>query len=91
LAKGESDRDSLSVVELARFDNYRFSRFGAFENVIGNFAEGFVPDKEYEVWAVYFRHRFGKKGYRQFWFENRDGFFASFRAWADEQYEMQAK
>jgi hypothetical protein len=88
LVKGESDRDSLSEVERARFDNYCFSRFGAFENVIGNYSEGFVADNEYNVWSVYFKHRLGKQGYRQFWIEYRDGFFPTFRAWADQQYGM---
>jgi hypothetical protein len=91
LVRGESDRDSLSAVEQTRFDNYCFSRFGGFENAIGNYAQGFVPVDEYEVWAVYFKNRLGKPGYRQFWVEYREGFFPLFRAWADEQYANHAK
>ena len=88
LTKGEVDRSSLTPAERTRFDNYCFSRFGAFENVIGNYAEGFVPEDEYEVWAVYFRNRLEKPGYREFWAEYRDGFFPTFRSWTDQLYGM---
>ncbi len=86
LVRGELDRDGLNTAERARFDNYCFSRFGGYENVVANFAEGFVSDDEYNVWAEHFRYRFDKPGYRQFWIEYRSGYFSSFRAWADEQF-----
>jgi hypothetical protein len=86
LVRAELDRDSLTDEERARFDNYCFSRFGGYENVVANFAEGFVSDDEYNVWAEHFRYRFDKPGYRQFWIEYRSGYFSSFRAWADEQF-----
>lgn len=86
LVRGEMDRDSLTDTERARFDNYCFSRFGGYENVIGNFDQGFVPVEEYEVWSIHFKYRFDKPGYRQFWLEYRHGYFPIFRAWADEQY-----
>ncbi len=80
LVRAELDRDSLTDEERARFDNYCFSRFGGYENVVANFAEGFVSDDEYNVWAEHFRYRFDKPGYRQFWIEYRSGYFSSFRA-----------
>ena len=86
LVRGESDRASLTPAERARFDNYCFARFGAYENVVGNFSEGFITYEEYEVWAEHFGHRFDKPGYRQFWIEHRNGYFSAFRSWADEQY-----
>ena len=86
LVRGELDRDSLTDAERARFDNYCFSRFGGYENVIGNFDQGFVPEEEYEVWSIHFKYRFDKPGYRQFWLEYRHGYFPKFRAWADEQF-----
>ena len=86
LVRAESDRDSLIAVERARFDHYCFSRFGAYENVVANFAAGFGSDDEFEVWAQHFRDRFDKPGYRQFWIDYRSGYFLDFRAWVDEQY-----
>ena len=90
LVRGETDRDSLTDAERARFDNYCFSRFGGYENVVGNFGEGFVPESEMEVWAIHFDYRFNKPGYRQFWIEFRDGYFPIFRAWADERFGVTA-
>ena len=86
LVRAEMNRDTLSEVERARFDNYCFSRFGGYENVVANFAEGFVSEGEYNVWAEHFKYRFDKPGYRQFWIEYRSGYFKRFRDWADEQF-----
>jgi hypothetical protein len=88
LVKAELDRNSLNAAERARFDNYCFSRFGGYENVIANWTEGFVPDDEYNVWAIHFKYRFDKPGYRQFWDEYRHGYFPDFRAWVDEMYGL---
>ena len=63
LVRAEMDRHGLDDQERARFDNYCFSRFGAFENVVANFAGGLVTADEYDVWAELFRRRFGKPGY----------------------------
>ena len=70
----------------ARFDNYCLSRFGAYENIVDDFAAGFIEDDDYDVWAGHFKYRFDKPGYRQFWIEYRSQYFANFRAWADEQF-----
>ncbi len=86
LVRGESDRDGLNTAERARFDNYCLSRFGAYENIVDDFAAGFIADDDYDVWAGHFKYRFDKPGYRQFWIEYRSQYFASFRAWADEQF-----
>ena len=88
LVRGESNRDSLSPADRARFDNYCFSRFGAFENVAANFREGLMNEGEYEVWTTLFEVRFGKPGYRQFWIENRNVFFLNFRVWADKRFGL---
>ena len=90
LVRAESDRDGLTDAERARFDNHCFSRFGAYENVVADFVEGFVSDDEYDVWSEHFRYRFDKPGYRQFWIEYRSGYFPNFRAWADEQFGITA-
>ena len=86
LVRGETDRDSLDPADLARFDNYCFARFGAYENVVGNFSEGFISGPEFDVWTTHFEDRFLKPGYRQFWLEHRNGYFPRFRAWADSRY-----
>ena len=86
LVRAELDRDNLTAAERARFDNYCLSRFGAYENLVTNFAEGFVSDDEYDVWAENFKYRFDKPGYREFWIEHRTTYFPDFRAWADEQF-----
>ena len=86
LVKGEADLGALTAAERARFDNYCFARFGAYENVVGNFGKGFISDEEYDIWARHFEDRFDKPGYRQFWVENRNGYFPQFRSWADERY-----
>ncbi len=86
LVRGELDRDGLNTAERARFDNYCLSRFGAYENIVDDFAAGFIADDDYDVWAGHFKYRFDKPGYRQFWIEYRSHYFASFRAWADEQF-----
>ena len=88
LVRAELDRDDLEAAERARFDNYCFSRFGGYENVIANRTEGFIPDDEYNVWATHFKYRFDKPGYRQFWDEYRKGYFPDFRAWVDELYGL---
>jgi hypothetical protein len=88
LVRGESDRSSLNPAERARFDNYCFARLGAYENVVGNFSEGLITDEEYEVWANHFEERFDKPGYKQFWVDHRNGYFAMFRSWADERYKI---
>jgi len=85
VVRGESDRRALSEAERARFDNYNFSRFGAYENVVANFRDGLMTDEEYRIWSEHFRYRFNKPGYRDFWMEHRLGYFPDFRAWADEQ------
>ncbi len=86
LVRGELDRGSLTTAERARFDNYSLARFGAYENVVGNFSEGFISDEEYQVWARHFEYRFDKPGYKQLWIELRSGYFPAFRSWADERY-----
>ncbi len=88
LVRAEMNRDTLSVIERSRFDNYCFSRFGGYENVVANFTEGFVSEDEYNVWSEHFKYRFDKPGYRQFWIEYRSGYFPQFRNWADEQYRI---
>ncbi len=86
LVRGESDRGSLNAVDLARFDNYCLARFGAYENVVGNFSGGFISSEEFEIWTVHFESRFLKPGYRHFWQEYRHAYFPVFRAWADARY-----
>ena len=88
LVRAELDRDDLEAAERARFDNYCFSRFGGYENVIANRTEGFIPDDEYNVWATHFKYRFDKPGYQQFWNEYRHGYFPDFRAWVDELFGL---
>jgi hypothetical protein len=91
LTRGETDRGSLTPTEKMRFDNYCLSRFGGYENVVGNFVHGLVPQDEYEIWARHFKQRFGKPGYREFWLEYRLGYFDNFRTWADEQFGVQSE
>jgi len=91
LVRAVQDRDSLTEVELIRFDNYCFSQFGSYENIIGNFRADFITSEEYEIWTDLFNHRFNKPGYRQFWVEYRKVYFPEFRAWADEQFEIAAQ
>ena len=86
LARGETDRRSLDEVDRIRFDNYTFSRFGAYENVVGNLDEGFIDSEEEAVWIEHFRYRFDKPGYRDFWLQYRHGYFPRFRAWIDAIY-----
>lgn len=86
LVRGEADRGSLNPADLARFDNYCFARFGAYENVVGNFSDGYISSQEFDVWTIHFEDRFHKPGYRQFWIEHRHGYFPKFRAWADARY-----
>ena len=88
LVRAESDRDSLTVAERARFDHFCFSQFGTYENVVDIFGEGFMPDQEFDVWTQHFNDRFVRPGYRQFWVEFRGGYFPNFRAWADEQFDV---
>ena len=88
LVRGEADRSSLSEVERARFDNYTFSRLGAYENVIANNRDGLMSETEFQVWTDLFQIRLGKPGYREFWQEYRMGYFPEFRAWADVQFEI---
>jgi hypothetical protein len=88
LVRAEMNRDSLTNAERIRFDNYCYSRFGAYENVVGDFSNGFITQEEYDVWITNFDFRFNKPGYRQFWIENRMGYFPAFRAWADERFGM---
>ena len=91
IVRGEVDRSSLSDAERARFDNYNFSRFGAYENVIANYGDDLMPEEEYQVWSEHFQYRFGKPGYRDFWLEYRSGYFPNFRVWADEQFGIQSE
>ena len=86
LVRAEVDRDGLTDAERARFDNYCYSRFGAYENIVGDFSSGFIAQEEYDVWIEHFDFRFSKPGYRQFWIENRMGYFPTFRTWADERF-----
>jgi len=88
--RGELDRDGLNTAERARFDNYCLSRFGAYENVVDDFASGFIAEDDFDVWAVHFKYRFDKPGYRQFWIEYRSEYFVNFRAWTDEQFGISA-
>lgn len=90
LIRGELDRDSLTPAERARFDNYCLSRFGSYENIVGDFYAGFVADKEFQLWANHFEFRFAKPGYRQFWLAHRNVYFESFRHWGDQRYGIDA-
>ena len=90
LVRGELDRDSLSPAELARFDNYCLSRFGSYENLVGDFDAGFIGDKAFQLWAEHFEFRFGKPGYHQFWIAHRNVYFESFRRWGDSRYGIEA-
>ena len=89
LVRAEVDRDSLDPAELARFDNYCLARFGAYENVVGNFSEGFVSSQEFDIWTRHFEDRFSRPGYRQCWLNYRDGYFPRFRAWADARFNVE--
>ena len=90
LVKGELDRDNLTPAEQARFDNYCLSRFGSYENIVGDYYAGFVADVEFQLWAKHFEFRFDKPGYRQFWIAHRNVYFESFRHWGDERYGIEA-
>lgn len=89
LVRGEADRESLSDVEKKRFDNYSFSRFGSYENVVGIFERGLMTQSDFDIWSRHFNDRFNRPGYRQFWIEYRDGYFPEFRIWADIQFEIE--
>jgi hypothetical protein len=90
LVRGELDRSSLSPADRARFDNYCLSRFGSYENIVGDFDAGFIADKEFQLWAEHFEFRFDRPGYRQFWIAHREVYFESFQQWGDARYGIEA-
>jgi hypothetical protein len=85
--RGELNPDSLTDIEIRKFERLCFMHINLWESIYLNYKKGLMEEKLFQAWDEGARVLFDHSGYRSFWRNNHMAYQSEFRNHVEDFFE----